>query len=138
MLPDVPVLMLARAKSALGNEDINIGGRDFCHHDVPILFATEVASVEDFDPVDLDNKHGGAYNMTGDIRGDLDAIFFDFDAELDRTDAGKRLSDIFLGKEDSIFVADFEGVADQVVVDVLGGLGHVDLLLVVVIGKEIR
>ena len=45
---------------------------------------------------------------------------------------------MLLGEEYFILISDFECVFNQIVVDMFSGLCHVDLLLIIILGKKIR
>lgn len=45
---------------------------------------------------------------------------------------------MLLGEENFILISDFKCVFNQIVVDMFSGLCHVDLLLIIILGKKIR
>lgn len=87
LLPHPSTLMHSYTESALRDENIHIGLRDFCLHDVSILLATIIPCVENLDAVDLDNEHGRSYDMPSHVRRDLDAFFLGLHSELNRVNS---------------------------------------------------
>jgi hypothetical protein len=111
--------------------------RYFSLHDVAIFFATVVSSVENLDPIHFNNEHGRAYNMSRHIGCYLDAIFFGLNPKLNRINAFQTVQNLLV-IEQSLVPLDLGGIANQIVVDIFGGFGHVDLAFVVVPGQEVR
>lgn len=128
--------MDADAESAFGDEDIHIGLWDFCFHDVSIFFAAIVTSIENLDAIDLDNEHGCAYDVPCNVRSYLDALLFGLYSELHRADALQTVQNL-LSIEQRPILLHFSSVSDQIMIDIFGGLGHVDLLAIGIVGKEI-
>jgi hypothetical protein len=94
LLPHATTLVDPDAKSALGNENIDIRLRDLRLHDVSIFFATVVASVQDFDAVDLDDEHRCSHDVSSNIRGYLYALLLHLHSELYWTDALQTIQDL--------------------------------------------
>lgn len=136
LLPHATTLVDPDAKSAFRNENIDIRLRDLCFHDVPIFFATVIACVQNFDPVDLDDEHRCSHDMSGNIGGDLNALLFHLHSELYWTDALQAIQDLLRVEQSPIFL-NFGGISDEIVIDVLGGFGHIDFFTVGIVSQEI-
>jgi hypothetical protein len=129
-------LVLPGAESALGYENIDVFLRNFRFHDVSILFTAIISCVEDPHSVDFDDKHGSSHDVPRNVRSELDPILFSLHPELYRTDAFHAVFNMLI-VEKSLFSLNFGGVSYQVLVNIFGRTGHIDLTLVIVLMKEV-
>lgn len=136
LLAHPPALVHPDPERALGDEDVHVGLRDLRLHDVSVLLATVVARVEDLHAIDLDDEHGGAYDVSGHVGRDLDALLLGLHSELYGVNPLQTV-EYLLGVEERAVFLHLGGVPNEIVVDILGGLGHVNLLPVAVIGEEV-
>ena len=65
-----------RPKSTLRYQDIHIGWRDLCLHDIAVLFTAEIPSVQHFHPVNFDYEHGSSYDVPRHIGCDFYPLLF--------------------------------------------------------------
>jgi hypothetical protein len=128
--------MHPNAKGTLHNQNINIRLRYLRLHNIPILLTRVIPRIQYLNPINLNNKHRRPHNMPRDIRRDLYSLLLQLYTKVYGTDLLHRVADLLLCEE-GFFVADFKCVADEVMVDVLGGFCHVDFFLVVVCGEEV-
>lgn len=129
----MPILMQAGPEGALRNQDVHIRIWNLCFHDISILLAAEIASIEHLNSINFNDEHCCPHDMTCHIGRNFDAFLFDLHSELDLTDAGKGFRDVLLREQGLLLVSHLKRVLHQIVVDVLGGLGHVHFLLVIVL-----
>lgn len=136
LLPHAATLVHSDSECALRDEDVHVLLGNFCLHDISILFAAVVTSVEDPHTVNFNDEHGCPHNVPGNVGRELDSVVFGLDSELDGADAFHAVLDVLV-VEKGFLSLDLGSVSDQVLVDVFGGPGHVDLSLVVVLVEEV-
>ena len=76
------------------NEDIGFNSRDFGGHQMSILLAREVSSVQHFHPSDFDHEHGGSEHVTRVITPESNSIDIHFLVEIDGLDLLHALLDV--------------------------------------------
>ena len=135
LLPHPPALVHPHPKGTLRNQDIDIGLGNLGLHDIPILLAAIVPSVEHFHPIDFDDEHGCSDDMSSYIGGKFNSFLFCLHSELDWIDPFEAVQNL-LGVEERLVLLHLRSISDQVVIDVLCGLGHKYLLLEIGVMRE--
>jgi len=135
LLPHPPALVHPHPEGTLRNEDIDVGLGNLGLHDIPILLAAIVPSVEHFHPIDFDDEHGCSHDMSSYIRGKFNSFLFCLHSKLHGIDSFEAVQDL-LGVEERLVLLHLRSISDQVVIDVLCGLRHKYLLLEIGVMRE--
>lgn len=126
-LPLVLVRVLGRTIGTLNYEHVHFTIGEFSRFQKTIFFARVIASVQNFDPIYLNQKHGGSENVTRPESRKLDSTHLNLLMIVDQLDLIQRILNIFLVEE--LFVTrrnptDFDKIVQHKVVDRLCGVSH--------------
>lgn len=94
------VLQRHRPERALPNHHIRPFQWDLCRDEMTIDLSTDVAGVQNLQSGNFDHEHGGAEDVAGVVRGEMDSSGqVDRLMVVDRLDGGERGEDVRLGEQ---------------------------------------
>lgn len=137
LLSQPPVFVGSCSESTLRNQNIHILLRNLCLHNISILFAAVIASVEYSHTVYFDDKHRSPHDVPRYVGSYLDSVFLCLNSELHWVYSLQTIQDLLV-VEEGLVPLHFGCVPHQIVVDILCWFSHVNFALVVIACQEVR
>ena len=126
-LPDLSILMLFDAISALDNQHIDIATLRYLGRlQVPVLLSGVIPSVQNLDPINFYQEHGGPQHVACAVSCELDPLLFALLVVIDSEDTlgggghVLRVEELLVGRDAS----HSHEVLGDVFVDRLGWVSH--------------
>lgn len=137
LLPYMSGLVNSCSECWLWYQNINVGLRYFCLHNISILFTTVVSGVKHLDSVNFNQKHGSSNNMSSNIWCYLNALLLHFDSKIYFDNSSLWIFNLLAREQGLLLVSNFKSIFDQIFIDIAGWSRHEHFFLVLSICQKI-